>query len=460
MAMTILIMVFSSVVLVAYGNQSMLVDSQLSGEALNKAQEILENFQALARQDFKLVNPIVLTPDGIFQKKVDVQTQPDLFTKKVTATISWTGEHKRSLSTELSALVTNFENFTGGDTCDSVIGGDWTNPVINSFLVTVADAGAKLALDAYKGKLYAAVSDSASVNAPTIFVFDLINPLAPSLLALIDNTSTIKTGISDIRAAGKYLYAAKALGPSSGQLQIFDISGALPVQVGADFKVPGVTGVGAQAIGKSIFYKDGYVYLGLAKTATGPEFNIIDVHNPASPVFVGGFAVGNGVNAIFVKAGHAFLATPNSEELIILDVSNPYHLSQIGVFDAPDSVGNGKSFYFVGNSLYFGRTVTASNPEFYILNITDPAAVLPLGSQEISDSINGLITRDYLSFLLTNSQLQIWRTDNVSGIVSYAAPLALPSGGTGNSLDCEGNYLYTGSIDSSNRAYLSVISAP
>src|SRR3990167_5975208 len=76
-ATTVLVVVLSAVVLVSFGSQSLLIDSETSSEALTKAQELIEQEQALARKDFKLVNPVSLS-DGIYQKKIDI-TMPDFF---------------------------------------------------------------------------------------------------------------------------------------------------------------------------------------------------------------------------------------------------------------------------------------------------------------------------------------------------------------------------------------------
>jgi len=473
-AMAILIMCLVAIISVSFGSQSMLVDSQRDNEALNMAQKLLESAQADARKDFNLANSIDEGTDAEgYQKKVDVElwkdpitNLPDFFTKKVTATVSWTGEHNRNLNVQLSALVTNFENAVGGDTCSSVLTGDWENPNIIDFFVSNVNTDSSISIDAYNQKLFLAIGDAYASSASTLFVYNLSDPANPILTDSIDNATGIKAGINDIHVADKYLYAAKTTGPASGQLQIFDISGSSPVKVGDDFKISGVTGTGDQAIGKSIFYKDGYIYLGLSKTDTGPEFNIIDVHDPSHPSKVGvGFTVGNGINKIVVKGKYAYLATDDaSRELIILDISNPANPVSVSgtIPDLPGSLGYGKSLYLVGDRLYLGRTYT-SDQEFYIFDASDINLSVPvLGQQEIAGSVNDLIIRDYLAFLITtNSQFQIWRIDNPSSITSYAADLSLPAAGEGKSLDCEGNYIYAGSVDTTNnKSYLSVITAP
>jgi type II secretory pathway pseudopilin PulG len=459
-AMAILVISLTAIILVSFGTQSILIDSQTSSEAINLAQEFLEKEQSLARKDFKLVNSRAATTVDIYEIKVDVvatSSNPLLanFTKKITATVSWPDQYNRGLNVQLSALITNFENANGGDSCNSILSGNWAAPSISNFFVSDTDNNAKLSVDAYKQKLYAAISDANATDTPTIFVYDLsLDPKNPVLISSLDNWDT-EAGINDIHATDGYLYVAKATS-ASGQLQIFNTSD----WSSTTFKVdPSL----ASGIGNSIFYKDGYVYLGLT-AASGPEFHIIDVHSPSNPFEVGYWPqtgrLGNDINAIYIKGKHVYLATPNTEDLIILDISNPTLPVQVDSFDSSGG-GHGKSLYSVGDTLYLGKT-EGSSPELYILNNPDLSAISVSSSQEISESVDGLLVRDYLAFLTTNTQLQIWRIDNPASIFLYNdSPLTLPSASDNpTSLDCEGNYIYTGSVDASNKAYLSVIYTP
>ncbi len=496
-AMAILIMIISAVILVSFGSQSLLVDSQTNSEALNKAQELLEEAQAKARKDYKLVNPVAEFVDGIYKKKVDVATQPDFFTKKVTATVSWTGEGNRNLDVQLSALVTNFENAVGGDTCDSVLSPNadaWENPQIKNSITDFAQlAGVSgvypiTDVDAYEGKLYVTVGSTDNDTDPTFFIFNVSNPENPVFLGKIDNADDVQSGLSAVAVDGKYAYVATAreisADPAFGQLQIIDISNPLSPTVVYTLNLSGIVGTSGQGIGNSIFYKDGFVYLGLTKVGSGStdgEFNIIDVHNfPTNqPVLADSYTVDNAVNAIYVKGGYAYLATPNSQELIVLDVSRPNDISTGSPipwgYDASGG-GNGKSLYLVGDSLYFGRTVPSSGPEFYILNNSDPTNIVannPTPSTiDIGDSVGGLVVRAGLDsasppilrnlvFLLTRTNFQVWDITNLFAITQWS-PTFLNLAGSGSAtfepvLDCEGNYFFVGSNDNGDHGYLSVI---
>jgi type II secretory pathway pseudopilin PulG len=450
-AMSILVISLSAIILISFGTQTVLIDSQTNSEAINLAQEFLEKEQTLARKDFKLVNPRAITSVDIYKIKVDVEPQADFLTKKVTATVSWPDQYNRGLNVKLSAIIANFENAVGGDTCNSVLSGDWAHPAITNIPVGDTSGNASLSVDAYKQKLYVTISEADASTSPTLFVYSLADPQNPVLISSIDNDPLTEDGINDIHATDGYLYAAKAIGPGNGQMQIFNISAAAPSQVGSDFLANGATGVG-----NSIFYKDGYVYLGLTADS-GSEFYIIDVHNPYVPPFeVGRWLLGSTINDIYAKGNRVYLATADTRELIVLKINDPTNPSRIDSFDVPD-LGDGKKIYLVGDTLYLGKTVDSGNPELYMLDNPEFSVISASSSWEISESVNGLLVRENLAFLTTDSQFQIWDMNDSSAIPVFSSPLV----GTGNSLDCEGNYLYAGSVDTSNnKAYLSVIYTP
>lgn len=497
--MGIMALVLTAVIMTSFGSQSFLAGSQTNAEATKKAQGLLERQQALARKDFNLVNStrdIQLDATGfcasglmrekdekgnddIYCDRVDVANYENpvtniknYFMKIVTATVKWKDERGMERSVVLSTLVANFNNASGGNTCNSSPLGDWQNPQIKNnthdfaSLAGLSGTYQVTDADAYEDKLYVTATNTSFNTNPTLFIFNtnkLINNLANPLITSTDNAS-VGAGLNAVVVDGNYAYVANGYGANFGsctqagncaQLQIFNLDNITAPPI--NFKVPGVTGSGGQGIGNSIFYKNGYIYLGLTKTLTGPEFNIIDVHNlsttPPSLVTGGTYSVGNGINSIYVNNGYAYLATPNSQEITVLDISSPSTPLPKENYDAPDSAGNGKSLYSVGDNLYLGRTVTSTNPEFYILDNSDPTKLQTNNAnpytKEIGSSVNGLIVRDYLLFVLTNNQLRILDITDPANIINWASGLSLPGATStgGSSLDCEGNYLYAGTYN-------------
>ncbi len=476
-ALFILTMALSASTLVAFGNQTLLIDSTSDREAVKLADTLLETAQGKALTDWRGVVSLA-TSSGRFETSLEV-TSIDYFTKKIKARVSWKNSYNLSQHVTLSSLITDFQNNAEGDTCDPFLSGDWTNPETKNPVTAFKDflgdpTGHYIItdLDIYHDKLFVTTNNSSEAN-PTFFVFDVHDQENPTLISKLDNDPLLNTGLNALTIAsttdGVFAYVASATSFTKGQLQIINVSVTPPVVI-KTFKIPLsiVAGSSTQGIGNRIAYKNGYVYLGLVKTVSGPEFNIIDVRNPNAPVWVGGFSVGSSINDIAIRGEYAYLATPHSQELIILDVSNPASPAMVGGYDAPSSntTGSGKTLYLADDRVYLGRTITSANPEFYIID-NEPRTYTPqiFGSKEVNTSINQLLVRENLAyFLTTTGTLQFWNITTTTSITPYTLSIVLPESSKGVALDCEKNVLFVGSVPTTgsfvDQGFLSLISTP
>ena len=477
LAMAIFVLFFSAIVLLLSGAQSFASDSQINSEALNIAEQSLEQARILALKDFRLLNSTT-TSAGFYAINLSVKQQPDFLTKLAVASVSWNVGNGRNLAISLSKLIADYNGTAGNDTCDSNLTGDWTQSLIkkvidfSDFAENASSTYAISDIDAYKNKLYVAIGGTANKTDSTFYIFDINNPFLPSLLNKIDNNPAAMAGINGIAINGDYAYVASA---GSKQFQIIDVA-ALPPKI---ISPPKITDGGS---GESIFYKNGYVYLGLASANDVPEFHIFDVKNASSAVEVGHWPSGgglkHGINDIYVRGNYAYLAHPTDadgsggcpqEQLTVLDISNPGNPQRVsGFYYNGSSGGNGKSLHLVGDKLYFGRTASNisgtadSIPEFYILDNSIPQSInnAALGSLPLSTavSVNGVLARDYLAFLLGRTSLQIFKIDNPENISSWGNIALNASAGESfePSFDCEGNNFVVGS-NNNQKGYLSVI---
>ena len=477
LAMAIMIFVLAAAVLLSFGGQGLAVASRSSSEAQNFAQKLLESQRELGRKDFRIANP-TSAQEGIFQGKIEVASH-SFFTKSIKAQVSW-NDDGRPQKVDLSTLIADYNGTAGNDTCDSFLIGDWTEPrtkEYNFFQLTNIASGDISDIDAYRGKLYVTVGDSATSTDPTFFVFDISDPKNMKLMEKIDNSSN-KSGLNAVAVNGSYAYVAND--SSANQFQIIDIKKS-PVEIAKEYKIPGVVG----GRGNCIFYKDGYVYLGLTSTANNtPEFHIIDVKNASTTVEIGRWpsfgSLKHVINSIYVKGEYAYLAHPTDaygsggcpqEQLTVLDISNPAQPKRVSGFYYDGFMGgNGKSLHLVGDRLYFGRT--ASNisgpsdpiPEFYIIDNSKPESLLSaaLGSFSlpVADSVNGVLIKDYLAFLVGRKNMQIIKIDELANIHNWGSAAFNAAGNETfePSFDCEGNNFFIGSNNSGN-SYLTLITA-
>ena len=481
-AFTILIINISAVMLIVSNNQSFSLDIEMNSQAIYKASSEIEKAVTSSKIDFNLVNPISYFEDGVYQKELIVE-QIDFFTKKILSKIIWKNILGYDQEIEIRRLLTNIEATDGGDTCSSILtdSASWKMPSyynyssvnfsgLNSRGIRISD------LDVFNNKLYLTALNTIDSNNNTFFVLDLPHEInqVPIYLSGLDNNINSISGLNAIKVSKNHAYVANAYtGSSSGctqnnncaQLQIIDISESTNPIIIANLKIPTITSSGKLAAGTSIFYDKGYVYLGLAKAISGTEFNIIDVGgggppaSPMNPIRKGGYVIGNGVNAIFVKNNYASIASPNDENIIIFDISNPLAPIKISEYVPPNlpntnGVGSnhGKSVFVVGNKLYLGRTY--SPKEFYIFDISNYSNIELLGMPlDIGTgnkmSINKLLVRDFLIFFVTPSQFQIWNISNTNNLIPWTIDETMNSflsmqtlGGSGITMDCEGNNIY------------------
>ncbi len=269
--------------------------------------------------------------------------------------------------------------------------------------------------------------DSAStVRAQSdFFIIDARAPTTPTLISSL-NTGP---GLGKLTVVGHYVFAANE--SSISQLIVIDIANRhFPVVVGK-LKLPLPFATSTAPAAHSIFYSNGFIYLGTEKW-DGDEFNVIDVTDPAQPHYLGGFKTGTLVNDIYVTGGYAYIADADAHQMRVLDIRNPSQIQEVGFFSpSGSSVLEGKSLsVFMENStttlLYLGRDGGGfNNPnqfELYSFNLTsDPFLKNPLAYKDIPggvygiEAVNGYVI---LATRATNTPLQIWDSSLAKEIYS------------------------------------------
>jgi hypothetical protein len=497
-AFAILLINITGVVLLLNQNQNLALSNETNNEATAFAKAQIEKIKSEAVNSLGSVVSSGPTNDGIYTKEIivedldasyddpDTEIDETLFMKKVTSLISWAGINDPFI--KLETLITNPEATYGGDTCSAVLTGDWTNPQKieyefgNQILNDTSSGFPITSIQVFNKKMYVTVNNINGNNDETFFILDVSDSTLTSsdVLGKLDNSpGAISEGLNAVAIDGiNYAYVANAYdsspqacieGHNCAQLQVIDISPPSNPIVVKNLKINSFTTGNKLANATTVAYKNGIVFLGLANATSGAEIYIFDVGgggqggSPINPVSLSHIENGSGVNSIVVKGDYMYVASPNSQELKIYNIDDLLNPSPAGSFNSPSGAGNGKSINIVGNKLYLGVTVPNSGNDFHILNNNNPNTTLPvLGGMNSVSSINGIIVRDYLSFLITgDGEFQTWKTDDPSSITQYASPLTLPpgSGGglSGTASDCEGNNIFIGSKSSNDKGYISII---
>ncbi|MFH1769329.1 MAG: prepilin-type N-terminal cleavage/methylation domain-containing protein [Parcubacteria group bacterium] len=154
--------------------------------------------------------------------------------------------------------------------------------------------------------------------------------------------------------------------------------------------------IGAGNYGTDIAAHKNTVYLtSIADNDNNPDLHIFDVSNPSSPVLLSQLNVEQGLEAIWVKGGYAYVVERDSGDFFIIDVNNPSNpqvLSKLTLSPTKD----GRSVFALGQYAYVGGI----EKEMYIINITDPFEPYLFSVYErAQDDIMGINVLDGIAYL-------------------------------------------------------------
>jgi prepilin-type N-terminal cleavage/methylation domain-containing protein len=482
--------------LVSYGAPRMMQNAYLELGGVDRAQAALIHAELLARDRFNAVESIATTSENGYDLGLRVESTDDL-TKRLISSVSWVDAGGVIQSFNYETTVTDYSN-AALHPCDPFLSGDWKMPhVIDSYslspgalLPTTLPSGAYSisALSIRAGVLAIAVSTTTRATDPTLFFFDISSSsTAPRFLPpAFDNASVSRSGYTALAANPDGFFAANGFGSASAatcahdeltcaQVHSFRVMNGVPERSDS-LRIPttsperAITTSGAGAAGAALAYReDGYLYLGLQKTTAGQELQSIDVHDPSALRRIGGMAIGRSVNDITIATSTAYIATDDNtssgKAVVAVDSTDPTTLYELGSYRFPGA-GYVQKVNRIGSRLYTGRSYAlGTSEEFSILDRSDSHTLTRLGGIDLGtahspQSVRGIIVRDFLAFVLTDSSLQLWNitNPNISASTQPYASIPIPSG-TGTAFACRGNLMYIGSVDSSGAGYLSVVSS-
>lgn len=385
----------AAAVAVFFGARSLLLDAQLSREALDLEHRLLENARLAAEQDFAGLASASSTEKEFLEETLVESVDAD--TKRITARVSWQADPLRSAKVEAVTLLTNWRNAAPppdpNDDGGSGPSGDWRNPrTLGS--VDLGPGNSATGLDAVNKIVYMTAEASAAAK-PDFFIIDATDGQNPFIVSSLDTGPSLNS----IDASVGYAYVANDA--PDAELQIIDISSPASPAVIGTYTAQGVSGA---SHGRAVFYSDGKAYLGLNKVS-GPEFHVVDVSDPSNPAPLGTYEVDGDVNDIYVRGDRAYVATDLSGAgLLILDVSNPAAITRLG-----------QRYSLEANSVYLenpAALLMGLADDLYVVDASDPSAIATSGTLNVGGGANDIVKRDNLAFLATsNSNLEFQAVD-------------------------------------------------
>lgn len=353
----------------------------------------------------------------------------------VTSTVSWSFTPRVTETVTLSTLFTNWQK--------TVITGNWGNPVIAATTTLPTNISAN-AVDVEGNRLY--IVSPVNANGPEFFVYDISSPTAPALLGSLE----LGTTGNMLDASGNRAYVATDA--NQHEILILDVSSSTaPTQVGT---VP-LTG---SANLNSVVASGTTIYFVRDRQGSQPTFFIYNTAVPAQPVLLGSLNLGDGGRDLALVPGsppYAYFSTANNtEEFETVNINSPASLAVGGNYNAA-GVEDFSAIAVSGTLAFAGSFVRSSNPEFFVLNTSNPQAPSLLGTFEVNASINRMRVRapvsgapspqNNLVFLATSSSTGQFLIMNVFNPVSPSvySRVVLPGNATGLAITTSTAYITT-----------------
>lgn len=421
--------------LLFFGGQSLSVDGLNAERALDYAQEGAEATRSIRDRDW---NTLTVGNHGLnfsggqwlfsgASDGKDIYTRQivindiDVNTKLATTTITWQTDPQRPQKIELVEVLTNWRNAVlpaSGICSGDTLTGNWQNPQsLGSGDLGAGNEGTDIVV-----KLpYVYMSGvAASAAKPDIFVFNVSNPAAPTLIASLNIGAN---GINAIYAAGNYLYAVS--GNDTKEFIVFDIS--VPGSI-SEITFLNFTGT-EDAI--SIHGAGNAIYIGRKEALSQPELLIIDITAPTSPSIAASFEVIDDVNDIVASGDRLYVVTEESNnDLRIYDIANPLSPSQLISYNMTQGGELISVAYQANGNIFTGDHTN----QFFVLGATTTSQIYVRDSVMVGGGVNDIAcVANNLAFLATTNtgkEFTIINTADPDNISEYGF-LNFPNFGTG-----------------------------
>lgn len=284
---------------------------------------------------------------------------------------------------------------------------------------------------------YAYVCRSNTGNSIDFEIIDISDRQNPTLVGSLNSGSSN----SSIAVDGNYAYLASD--GNSNELTIVNISDKSNPIIASTLDLP------RNQNGLSIYKSGDYVYLGRQRNSDS-ELYIINVSNPIMPSISGSIEINKDVTGIFIQGNYCYITTTsNSEEFIVVDISNPSSSSIVTSYDLPSN-SDGKSIFVLGSTAYIGTLNNNSGSEFYALNISNLSSINIMGSFNVGGDVKAVnIVGDYaiLGTTQTGSNLNLLDISDFQNISSIST---FDGGGDINGIAVDTDYIYTVSSGNSS----------
>jgi len=173
-----------------------------------------------------------------------------------------------------------------------------------------------------------------------------------------------------------------------------------------------VLGLAGNQNGRKVQVQGNYAYM--VRLGGDPDFVVVDISDPATPVLVGALNLPDNPTNIAVNGNYAYISSEsNSEELQIVNISNPSSPSLIGTYNLAGN-DNANGIYFADDKVYLVTDQDNKNGEFFIINVNNPSSPVLLGEEELGSNAQEVVVLDDYAFVASDSNSEELQVIDIS----------------------------------------------
>jgi hypothetical protein len=221
------------------------------------------------------------------------------------------------------------------------------------------------------------------------------------------------TAGTKVQVSGNYAYVIRNASGASNFTVVDITNPATPVQRGT---------LSLLSIPANIFVNGNYAYV--VSSDNSQELQIINISNPASPSLVGTYT--DDAKGVYVVGSYAYLALAGSNDLVIVNVSNPASPTYVGGIVL---AGNAYEVAMQGSYAYVSTNSTTS--ELQVVNVSTPSKPSLAGTLNLPTT-TAAITLAITGSTVLMAQGSTFYTVNIS---NPASPSLLGAVGTANTIN-------------------------
>jgi hypothetical protein len=390
-AFTIMTLSIVAVIMVAFGNQAIAIDTELSHSGLYISQKLLEETITTLKQDFNSISTQATASayNAIYDTQISI-TDISPCVKEITSSVLWNKNILNKQTSLVSLAVSPTISSALGNDCETHGSNEvWDNPtpLSESEPIDFGSIGTDIDVVENGTNRFVILTTKWTSGQNTLSIINADDPLlaSPTIIGGIEAADKLNFNAVDAYAASDtnsiFVFVASASTTASLQIYHIDVSDPLNATVTllSKARLPQTN----TAVARSVYYYDGKVYLGtqyLACPAScalsqNNEFHIFDVSVPHTPLWQGSVNVNHNVNDIEVLGDLAYLAvSDNDRELVVLSI-NPaksdylthHDISNYG-YNAP---GNEDALTVAvsGQYAFIGRRRSKDFADFFALEV-------------------------------------------------------------------------------------------